>query len=171
MNISTKAGDDGYTEIIGGERLPKDHPVIECLGVIDELDAFLGDAKAAIALGTETSGTIKIINDIQNDLVQLMGIVAGYPGRTGFCEDRLEGLIKELEQELSFNSKEPVFTSFAVPGANPGSAKLHIARTICRRAERRIVSLGEDKIEAIGPYINRLSDVLFLLAQKESFRT
>jgi cob(I)alamin adenosyltransferase len=163
MSIATKTGDDGHTDIIGNKRLPKNHPVVECLGTLDELNAFLGDAKAAL---NGSSRTAEIITGIQKDLFTLMGILAGMPVPDGgMGTDRLDNMIAQLESEL------PPFTSFAVPGANQASAKLHIARTVCRRVERRFVGLkfaGETK-PAIVPYINRLSDLLFLLAQKEAF--
>jgi cob(I)alamin adenosyltransferase len=161
MSITTKTGDDGYTDIIGGKRLPKNHPILECLGTIDELDAFLGDAKSALG----DSSTAGIIEKIQKDLFTLMGVIAGMPvPMEGMGEEYLVSLIEKLESEL------PAFASFAVPGANPASAKLHIARTVCRRVERRMTSLVLDKETeaAIVPYINRLSDLLFLLAQKEA---
>ena len=161
MSVTTKTGDDGYTDIIGRDRLPKDHPVLESLGTLDELNAFLGDAKAALG---DNSYTAEIINGIQKDLLLLMGILAGMRvPEEGIGEDRLNGLIGELESTL------PPFTSFVVPGANPVSAKLHIARTVCRRAERRMVGggLGKKTRSLVVPYINRLSDLLFLLAQKE----
>jgi cob(I)alamin adenosyltransferase len=182
-SITTGTGDDGYTDIIGGKRLPKNHPVLECLGTIDELNAFLGDAKNAVSAiktaDTYATGDIKtppvstlgdkplvkIIENIQTELFLLMGVIAGTPVPPGgIGAERLAILIKELEAEL------PSFTSFAVPGANPASAKLHIARTVCRRVERRMValSLDEETRTAIVPYINRLSDLLFLLAQKEA---
>ncbi|MCL2127328.1 MAG: cob(I)yrinic acid a,c-diamide adenosyltransferase [Treponema sp.] len=168
-SIVTGNGDGGYTDIIGGRRLLKDHPVVECLGTIDELGAFLGDAKAALPAAMQGSpagnSTGEIISSIQKGLFTLMAVLAGMPvPETGLGGDGLERMIGELESEL------PPFSSFAVPGANPVSAKLHIARTVCRRVERRMVSLdlqGEAK-EAIAPYINRLSDLLFLLAQKEA---
>jgi len=159
-SITTKTGDDGYTDIIGGERLPKNHPIPECLGALDELNSFLGDAKAALTADSQTS---EIINDIQIDLITIMGIVAGMPAsKKSLGEERLDDLIKKLEEEL------PVLTSFTVPGINPVSAKLHITRAVCRRAERRLLSLGGETFAEIGPYLNRLSDILFLLAQKES---
>ena len=171
MSVVTKTGDDGYTDIIGGERLRKDHPAIECMGTIDELNAFLGDAKAALAMGTETlNSTADIITGIQKDLFLLMGVLAGMSvpdkgmgARHLTMTDRVAGLIDELESQL------PPFTSFAIPGANPASAKLHIARAVCRRAERQLIGfgLGEKTKAAVVPYINRLSDLLFLLAQKE----
>ena len=162
ISVTTKTGDDGYTNIIGRDRLPKNHPILESLGTLDELNAFLGDAKAAL---NAQSDTTEIINEIQKDLSLLMGILAGMSiPAEGINEGRLTGLIDELESTL------PPFTAFAVPGVNPASAKLHIARTICRRAERRLVGSGlSEKIMAIVvPYINRLSDLLFLLARKES---
>ena len=159
MSIATKSGDDGYTDIIGGKRLPKDHIIPECLGALDELDAFLGDAKAACGCGFSA----EIIDEIQKDMIRLMGITAGMPVPfDGVGEERLNARIQKLESEL------PCLNSFAVPGKNPVSAKLHIARAVCRRAERRLVSLGGETAAAVEPYINRLSDLLFLLAQKES---
>jgi cob(I)alamin adenosyltransferase len=166
MSVTTKTGDDGHTDIIGKKRLPKNHPVVECLGTLDELNAFLGDAKTALNDSKDGSRTAKIIDGIQQDLFTLMGILAGMPiPDKGMGTDQLDSMIAQLESEL------PPLTSFAVPGANPASAKLHIARTVCRRVERCFVGLefaGETKA-AVVPYINRLSDFLFLLAQKEAF--
>jgi len=150
----------GHTDIMGGKRLPKDHPILECLGTIDELNAFLGDAK--IVLGDKS--VVEVIDGIQTDLSRIMGVLAGMPvSEEGLGEKNLIDLIKELELEL------PSSASFAVPGANPASAKLHIARAVCRRAERRLFSLGLDgEIEAVASYMNRLSNLLFLLAQREA---
>jgi len=161
MSVVTRGGDDGYTDIAGGKRLRKDHPLIECLGTLDELNAFLGDARAAL----RDSRAAGIVAEIQQDLCSLMAIVAGAPASAGgINQRRLDSLIEELEAGL------PPLDSFAVPGANPASAKLHIARAACRRAERRLVALdlGGETGAAAVPYINRLSDLLFLLAQKEA---
>ena len=163
MGITAKTGDDGYTCLLNGKRLRKDHPIIECLGALDELSAFLGDAKAALnaaaAYGVYYSG---IITGIQKDLSSIMGVIAGMPvPEEGINEERLNNLIDELESSL------PPFTSFTVPGENQADAKLHIARAVCRRAERRLTALdGHPK--AAAQYINRLSDLLFLLARKAS---
>jgi cob(I)alamin adenosyltransferase len=158
---SARTGDNGYTCIIGEKHLPKDHPLLECLGTLDELNAFLGDAKAAL----QNKLVKDIITKIQKDLCPLMGIIAGMPvPNNGLDINYLDMLITKLESEL------PEICSFAIPGENPASAKLHIARTVCRRVERRLVSLDLDT-EAkttIVPYINRLSDLLFLLTQKEA---
>jgi len=145
---------------LDGKRLRKDHPIIECLGTLDELNAFLGDAKASLDPAVHGVYFSDIITGIQKDLSSIMGIIAGMPA-TDECpgEARLNSLIEELEASL------PPFTSFAVPGANPASAKLHIARAVCRRAERRLTALDE-KTKAPIRYINHLSDLLFLLACK-----
>ena len=168
MGIVTKTGDDGHTQIITGERLPKDHPAIECLGTLDELNAFLGDAKAAIAntaaANSGDSSAADIITQIQKDLFTLMGVIAGTPiPPDGIGEERLDALIAKLES--AGLPMRPPISSFAVPGENPVSAKLHIARTVCRRAERHVVALARVKKTevAVMRYINRLSDVLFLL--------
>jgi cob(I)alamin adenosyltransferase len=163
-DASTKTGDDGYTDMIGERRLPKDHPLLECLGSIDELNAFLGDAKAAL----QNRFTQEIITKIQKDLCSIMGILAGMPiPAEGIGTDYLDMMISELESEM------PATSSFAIPGETPTSSKLHISRTVCRRVERRLVSLdleAEAKTTII-PYINRLSNLLFLLACKESANT
>ena len=168
MGITAKTGDDGYTDILDGKRLRKDHPIIECMGTLDELNAFLGDAKTALDATAAAAANVygvyisDIITGIQKDLSSIMGVIAGMPiPEEGLGEERLNSLIQEMESSL------PPFTSFAVPGANPASAKLHIARAVCRRAERRLTALDE-KDKAAAQYINRLSDLLFLLAQKVS---
>jgi cob(I)alamin adenosyltransferase len=162
MGITEKTGDDGYTCLLDGKRLRKDHPIIECLGTLDELNAFLGDAKTALDASAHDVYLSDIITGIQKDLSSIMGLIAGMPvPPEGIDEARLNSLIAELESAL------PPFTSFVVPGANPASAKLHIARAVCRRAERRLIALDE-KNKAAAQYINRLSDLLFILAQKAS---
>ena len=154
--------DTCYTEIIGGKRLPKDHPLLECLGTLDELNAFLGDAKTIMG---DTS-SVEIVDTIQKNLFTLMGIIAGMPALAeGINNEYIVNIINKLELEL------PPLASFAVPGVNHSSAKLHIARTVCRRAERRIISLGLDAEiqKVIVPYINHLSELLFLLARNEEW--
>ncbi|MDR1318863.1 MAG: ATP:cob(I)alamin adenosyltransferase [Treponema sp.] len=187
MSITTKTGDGGHTDLIGGIRVSKDHPVMECLGALDELNAFLGAAKAALRekdprdekvrpgadakTGGPAADTGALIESIQKELFVISGLLAG-SGAKAPPEGRLSAIIEELE------SAQQPFAGFAVPGANPVSAHLHIARTICRRAERRLAALGCARENSGGaspklppgilPYFNRLSDLLFLLAQREA---
>ena len=166
MGIRARKGDDGTTGIIGGRRLAKDHPLVECLGTIDELNAFLGDAKAAMA---DTQGIGRnhrlIIENIQKELFTVSGIIAGSKAQAPAGEN-LSALIAEIESKL------PPFTGFAVPGRDAVSAKLHIARTVCRRLERRLVSLRRPKTipregySSLLAWFNRLSNLLFLMAQE-----
>jgi cob(I)alamin adenosyltransferase len=166
MSISTGAGDDGRTGLIGASsRFSKDHPRIECLGALDELNAFIGDARCIAA--AERTG--RILEAVQRDLFVIAGTLAG-SGSALPDPERLSVWIGELEAETPY-------TGFVVPGVNPPSARLHIARTVCRRAERRLAALVRRQAESGSadaavsppaeqfiPYINRLSDLLFLLA-------
>jgi cob(I)alamin adenosyltransferase len=176
VSISTGSGDDGTTGVIGASsetRLPKDHPRIECLGDLDELNAFLGDARCAAG----QDRTRELIEAVQRDLFIIAAITADPGGRLGGLHpggssaaagpeppdpERLGAWIRKLEEGA------PV-KGFTLPGANPASAKLHIARAVCRRAERRLAGLArrDGKGAALLRYMNRLSDLLFLLAREE----
>ncbi|GHU53197.1 ATP--cob(I)alamin adenosyltransferase [Bacilli bacterium] len=174
MGITTKTGDDGTTSFPGGGRVPKDHPRIECLGALDELNALLGAARCA-AIKPRTG---EIIKKIQEEIITISGIIASGAAtpanrvshsitaqadgpKPAFNTKRLENWAAELESIL------PPLRNFIIPGENPASAQLHIARTLCRRAERRLVSLNH--AAPVPPellrYMNRLSDLLFLLAR------
>jgi cob(I)alamin adenosyltransferase len=173
MSISTFTGDGGETGLLGGERVPKDHPRIECLGALDELNAFLGDARAA----AKTNRTVEFLLEVQKELFLLAGIIAApntadhAPPETSAAapvpdEKRIGAWVREIEEILPIRS-------FAIPGSNPVSAKLDIARTVCRRAERRLVALN--RLEGVPAhvcrYLNRLSDLLFMLARFEENKT
>jgi cob(I)alamin adenosyltransferase len=170
MSIVTKTGDGGTTGLIYSRRVPKNHPRVEACGAIDELNSALGMARA--------SGREKFINDnllwIQKSLVDVMGEVGvqtedlpryvkdGYAQVTPEMTARLEGLVREIEaQNVSFKG-------WATPGATLVSAALDLARSICRRAERRVYDLqagGELPNLEILIYLNRLSDLLWLFAR------
>jgi cob(I)alamin adenosyltransferase len=169
MSISTGRGDEGNTELFAGKRVPKDHPRIEFIGVLDELNSFLGDAKTAVSPEQARA----VIETIQRDLFTAPLLLnspdkepaAGggiLPPGGGIDPDRLAALTRSLEE------KHPM-RGFIIPGKNPASAKLDIARTVCRRAERRLITL--DRQEPVPPllrrYLNRLSDLLFMLARSE----
>ncbi len=169
MKIYTKGGDAGETSLFGGQRVRKDASRVEAYGAVDELNAILGLAAAEL----EDKDLIEHLRVIQASLFDLGGELA-----TPDAEERqqrgkamprvsepdvaeLESWIDRLEGEL-----EPL-RSFVLPGGARAAALLHLARTICRRAERRVVSLSEK--EAVQPvvlrYLNRLSDLLFVLAR------
>lgn len=163
MGIVTKTGDDGLTGLWSGERVRKDDPRVEAYGTVDELDSHLGEAKHYLSI----DACLSIVESIQRDLYRLAGELAT---RTGVfvkqIEDedvnRLGALVDRYEAELGL-------TGFVVPGMTLASAKLDVARTVCRRAERRVVSLAwdADVRPSLRRYLNRLSDLLFILARLE----
>jgi cob(I)alamin adenosyltransferase len=170
MSIVTKTGDDGTTGLMYGRRVPKNHPRVEACGTLDELNAALGLARAAASAQFIGENLLWI----QKSLVDVMGEVGVLPEdlprytKDGYAlvkpelTARLEVLVKEIEaQNISFKG-------WATPGATPASAALDLARTVCRRAERRVYDLqvaGELPNAEIVVFLNRLSDLLWLLAR------
>jgi cob(I)alamin adenosyltransferase len=170
MSIATKNGDDGTTALIYGRRVPKTHPRVEACGAVDELNAALGVARAS----AEHDFVRNNLLVIQKDLIVLMGelcvqpedlpryVKDGYSLVTPAMTATLDALVRKIEgQNVSFKG-------WATPGATPQSAALDLARTICRRAERRVCGLketGELKNAEIIIYLNRLSDLLWLFAR------
>lgn len=171
MSIATRTGDDGSTGLMYNRRVSKSHLRVEAYGSVDELNAALGAARAQA--GTEAFIADPILR-IQKELVTLMGELAtaigdreryvrdGYQLITPAQTEFLDGLVKEIE------SQQVSFKGWATPGANLLSAALDVARTTCRRSERRVHSLREAEelpnLE-IPIYLNRLSDVLWLMAR------
>jgi len=170
MTIATKTGDDGTTGLMYGRRVPKNHPRVEACGTLDELNSALGLARALSS--DKLVGTNLL--EVQKNLVKVMGEVGvlredlpryandGYPLVTVEFTARLDALVKEIEgQSVSFKE-------WATPGATPAAAALDLARTVCRRAERRVFDLreaGELPNGEILVFLNRLSDVLWLFAR------
>jgi cob(I)alamin adenosyltransferase len=170
MSIATKTGDSGTTGLMFGRRVPKNHPRVEACGAVDELNAALGMARAA----AEQDFVRGNLPAIQKDLITLMGelgvlpedlpryVKAGYPLVTAALTARLDALVAEIE------SQNITFKGWATPGATPASAALDVARTVCRRAERRVCAV-KDSGEPVNPeiiiYLNRLSDLLWLFAR------
>ena len=176
MSIVTKTGDNGTTALMYGRRVAKTHPRVEAYGCVDELNSALGMARATAA---HKFVAINIL-PVQKDLVTLMGELAllpedlpryekdGYPRFTGELVGKLDFLAKEIEEQKVH------FKGWATPGDTINSASLDVARTVCRRAERRVCELhqaGTLGNEHIIVYLNRLSDVLWLLARWVESRT
>lgn len=165
FKIYTKTGDQGETGLFGGKRLPKSHLRIEAYGTIDELNAFLGLLKDAIK--EEKLGTF--IKSIQDNLFTIGSRLASDPEKEmqvpeikGEAVEVLEKYIDEMEEKL------PSLKNFILPGGHTTVSFCHIARCVCRRAERRVVALAlESPVEPIIlNYLNRLSDFLFVLGRK-----
>jgi cob(I)alamin adenosyltransferase len=168
VRIYTRTGDSGDTGLFGGGRVAKSHPRVEAYGDVDELNAAIGFARSIEQLPRID----EVLVPIQRDLFAI-GALLATPDREKMRQhlekarvdaDRitqLEYAIDEGDGEL-----EPL-KSFIVPGGSPKAAALHVARTVCRRAERRVVALGEsEKIpDVVVIYLNRLSDLLFTLAR------
>jgi len=163
MGIVTKTGDDGLTGLWSGERVRKDDQRVEAYGTIDELDSVLGEAKHWL----KRDDCRRIVEEIQRDLYRVAGELAT---RTGIFSSPLDGTDEaRLARYVAGYEAEIPLTGFVIPGSNVQSAKLDIARTVGRRAERRIVSLAwESDVSApLRRYVNRLSDLLFMLARAE----
>ncbi len=170
MSIVTKTGDQGHTSLMYNRRVSKCHPRVEAYGAVDELNAAIGLARASTAQSFVSEHLVLI----QQDLVGLMGELAtavedlpryvkdGFPRVIPEMTAKLETVVKTIEaQKISFHG-------WATPGSSLTSATLDVARTVCRRAERRVCALqdsGQLENAEIIVYLNRLSDLLWLLAR------
>ena len=157
--IYTRNGDDGTTGLAGGERVAKEHARIEAIGCIDELNASVGLLRAA-DIETSMDG---LLEAIQHRLFDLGGELA-MPG----TELLLASHTTAIEQALDdYNADLPPLAEFILPGGNEAAARCHLARTICRRAERELLRLS--RVEPVNSasitYLNRLSDLFFVLAR------
>jgi len=165
MKIYTKTGDAGETALLTGRRVPKDHPRVAAYGTIDELNAALGLARA-LGVDAETDARLK---RIQQTLFSLSSDMATPMDKSLDWLPRVDdALVAVLESEIDAMEAElEPLRAFIISGGSPGGAALHVARTVCRRAERTIVTLmaGEAINEAGLRYVNRLSDWLFMAAR------
>lgn len=175
MKIYTRTGDEGDTGLFGGGRVSKAHVRVEAYGAVDELNAVLGCAIA------ELDGTGEIADGlvgVQRDLFALGAHLATPPARENRRTPSLpplppEDRVAELERAIDAADHElPALTRFILPGGSRAGAALHHARTVCRRAERRVIALSatESVDDAIIVYLNRLSDLLFTLARLANSR-
>lgn len=170
--IYTKLGDGGDTHLGDMSRVSKLHPRVEAYGTVDELNATLGVALLAPGLPVSFA---QWLGRVQNDLLDVGADLSvptpaeGDPDATGKGELRLR-VTPEYAQWLEqvcdeVNAKLEPLRSFVIPGGTPAAAQLHICRTVCRRAERRAIAVGEDCNPEVVRYLNRLSDMLFILSR------
>ncbi len=165
MKLYTKTGDDGTTGLFGGARVLKASGRVEAYGTVDELNACLGVVRAE-GLGPEIEATLA---SLQAELFTLGAELACAPGK----EDKLRlqlvdgGSVARLEVLIDgFDARLPALTSFVLPGGSRAAAALHLARTVCRRAERHVLALDDAPVRPdVVRYLNRLSDLLFVLAR------
>jgi len=173
--IYTKAGDGGHTRLVGGQQVLKNAPRIEAYGTVDELMACLGLARTA--LGTPGApqgapGLETVLRRIQNELFNVGSDLATLPADRHPQRPRVEERhVEALEREMDgWNESLPELRSFILPGGGLVASYLHLARTVCRRAERLVVGLlSEEPPEAQNlRYLNRLSDALFVMSRHAS---
>jgi cob(I)alamin adenosyltransferase len=163
--IYTKTGDTGETALGDGTRVPKDHPRVAAYGDVDELNAVIG-----LLIASQPAAELDLLGSIQNDLFDL-GADLCVPESSEKADNRLrvrETQPARLEAAIDrLNAELAPLTSFILPGGTTAAAWCHLARTVCRRAERSVVSLARK--ESVNPevivYLNRLSDLLFVLAR------
>lgn len=169
MKIYTKTGDKGQTSLIGGTRVPKNHLRIEAYGTVDELNSWIGVVRDSM-----------VFEDLQNTLIEIQdrlftigSSLATDPEKSPKTQlpDLHESDIQFLEQKMDeMNETLPEMRSFVLPGGHLSVSYAHVARTVCRRAERKVIALNENAFVAplVQPYLNRLSDYLFVLSRKLS---
>jgi len=171
MKIYTKTGDDGTTGVLGPGRLAKDNLRIEAYGTVDELNAAIGVARAA-GLDDDSDAMLAAVQD---DLFAVGAALADPDPEGKFHSAVKADRTSRLEREIDvMEANLSPLTQFILPGGTPGAAEVHLARTICRRAERGVVSLGRSEGEHVPTelviYMNRLSDFLFVLARYANAR-
>lgn len=165
MKIYTKTGDKGKTSLIGGTRVPKSHLRIESYGTVDELNSYIG------LLGDQSVNTARrsILKEIQDRLFTIGSSLASDPAKSKMkIPDLLEEDITLLEKEIDkMNEVLPELRAFVLPGGHQSISFGHLARTVCRRAERTVIALQDIDFvaELVVQYLNRLSDYLFTLCR------
>jgi cob(I)alamin adenosyltransferase len=166
MKIYTKTGDGGETGLVDGSRVRKDHPRVAAFGDVDEVNAVVGVARTHA--DPELSA---LLEGVQRDLFAIGAQIADPRAQVASRKEKAAlaaGRIVDLERAIdAHDARMPALTAFILPGGTPLAAALHVARTVCRRAERAVLGLGPaDPVDPlIVVYLNRLSDLLFVLAR------
>lgn len=167
MKIYTKSGDAGQTGLLAGQRVAKDHPRVEAYGTVDELNATLGLARA-VGLAQDLDA---VIERVQNELFHLGSQLAASDPTLLPISLLADLHVTTLEADIDrFEQRLPPLRAFILPAGAQAAAALHMARTVCRRAERRVVTLAalpsEQVSEIVIRYLNRLGDFLFVAARE-----
>ncbi len=169
MKIYTKTGDDGFTSLIGGTRVPKYHLRIESYGTVDELNSYIGLIRSQEIDGKDNL----ILKEIQDRLFTIGALLAADPEKSKMKTPDLHLQdVELLEQEMDrIEAILPPLKHFILPGGSNAISFCHLARCVCRRAERITIELSENSFvdEKVKIYLNRLSDYLFMLARKIGF--
>lgn len=163
MKIYTKTGDSGETSLFGGKRVSKASDRVEAYGTVDELNSILGHLKTHLV--DSERGLFKTVEKIQHDLLVIGSTLARTDGKRA---DGLKMNESDIEKSIDQMTKPlPVLRNFILPGGNGGGSLLHVARSVCRRAERRVIALSHREVVDPGiiRYLNRLSDFLFTAAR------
>lgn len=167
MSLYTKTGDDGTTALFGGKRVPKNDPLVSCYGTVDETNCHIGLVASVLPDGEEKT----FLHAVQGDLLTIGGVLAGAKIDLAPVEPR----IPQMEQRMDgIWHNLPPLHGFILPTGTQQSSFAHIARSVCRRAERKLVKLKNKSAEGVDTgslllmirYVNRLSDYLFALARK-----
>lgn len=168
MRIYTRTGDKGSTALFGGDRVPKSHPRLDAYGTVDETNSQIGFVRALLERPAERSVIDPLLHEIQQDLFVVgadlatpVDARASVPRVNAAYVEKIEAWIDRYESEL------PPLRSFILPTGSPAGAAMHVARTCCRRAERATVYLHEheDMNTTVIQYLNRVSDLFFVLAR------
>ncbi|MCL4360500.1 cob(I)yrinic acid a,c-diamide adenosyltransferase [Patescibacteria group bacterium] len=160
MPIYTRTGDSGETSLFGGKRVLKCHELVDAYGSLDELNSWVG----LVISGPLTGEQKQFFTTVQSDLFLLGSGLAGWPADLSPLATRIPRIEGEID---AMEAKLPALANFILPGGSPYAAYAHITRSICRRVERQVVALrGKQEVDpGIVPYLNRLSDLFFVLAR------
>ena len=165
MKIYTRTGDQGLTSLIGGTRVPKSSLRIECYGTVDELNSYLGLVRDQDVNAPRRP----LLKEIQDRLFTIGSTLAADPEKSRMkLPDLLATDVELLEEQMDFmNETLPALRAFILPGGHPAVSHAHVARCVCRRAERLVVDLAAHDFvpELVAIYLNRLSDYLFVLGR------
>ncbi|MBS1271666.1 MAG: Cob(I)yrinic acid a,c-diamide adenosyltransferase [Candidatus Marinimicrobia bacterium] len=171
MKIYTKRGDKGQTDLFSSERVPKTNPLIEAYGTVDELNSVLGVIHSHLSEDfAELKAELLTIQDHLHGICARLANTKPKEGQPGIKESHIQGLEERCD---NYTEHTPPLKHFILPGGHPAAATLHQARSVCRRAERRVIAASEEyNVDTnIITYLNRLSDLLFLQARFVNHKT